>query len=90
MSVFFKNISLFFVVDDIWCSVDTAFIASRGQWLYCDDSRIVPADPKDVVVSGDYLFRVSNDSRLVLMSFSSSSSGSASVYPVLQEDQGLN
>ena len=31
--------------------LDTAFIASRGGWLYCDDSRITPADPKDVVVS---------------------------------------
>lgn len=32
-------------------SLDTAFIASRGGWLYCDDSRITQADPKDVVVS---------------------------------------
>jgi hypothetical protein len=29
---------------------DTAFVANRGGWLYCDDSRVVPADPKDVVV----------------------------------------
>ncbi|KAI0091490.1 hypothetical protein BDY19DRAFT_930706 [Irpex rosettiformis] len=29
----------------------TAFISSRGGWLYCDDSRITTADPKDVVVS---------------------------------------
>ena len=34
--------------------LDTAFIASRGGWLYCDDSRITPADPKDVVVSTSY------------------------------------
>lgn len=30
---------------------DTAHVASRGQWLYCDDSRVVQADAKDVVVS---------------------------------------
>jgi hypothetical protein len=30
---------------------DTAYITNRSGWLYCDDSRIVPADPKDVVVS---------------------------------------
>lgn len=29
---------------------DTAFIASRGGWLYCDDSRVQPTDAKDVVV----------------------------------------
>ncbi|KAI6164667.1 hypothetical protein EDD17DRAFT_1561941 [Pisolithus thermaeus] len=27
----------------------TAFIASRGAWLYCDDSRITPTDAKEVV-----------------------------------------
>ncbi|KAI0036203.1 hypothetical protein K488DRAFT_76118 [Vararia minispora EC-137] len=27
----------------------TAFVASRGQWLYCDDSRVAPSDAKDVV-----------------------------------------
>ena len=32
--------------------LDTAFIASRGGWLYCDDSRVTPANAKDVVVSG--------------------------------------
>lgn len=30
---------------------DTAFISSRGGWLYCDDSRVSQADAKDVVVS---------------------------------------
>ncbi|KAI0071160.1 hypothetical protein K474DRAFT_1679622 [Panus rudis PR-1116 ss-1] len=33
----------------------TAFIASRGGWLYCDDSRITPADPKDVVGKPAYV-----------------------------------
>ncbi|KAG1735883.1 uncharacterized protein EDB91DRAFT_1143324 [Suillus paluster] len=27
----------------------TAFIASRGGWLYCDDSRVTPTDAKDIV-----------------------------------------
>ncbi|KAF9233475.1 hypothetical protein BU15DRAFT_53836 [Melanogaster broomeanus] len=27
----------------------TAFVASRGGWLYCDDSRIVSTDAKEVV-----------------------------------------
>lgn len=31
--------------------LDTAFVSSRGKWLYCDDSRITEANPKDVVVS---------------------------------------
>ena len=35
--------------------LDTAFIASRGGWLYCDDSSVKPADVKQVVVS-PYLF----------------------------------
>lgn len=30
---------------------DTAFIASRGGWVYCDDSRVMPTDVKDIVVS---------------------------------------
>jgi hypothetical protein len=30
---------------------DTAFIASRGGWLYCDDSRVSLANAKEVVVS---------------------------------------
>lgn len=30
---------------------DTAFINSRGQWLYCDDSRIAASEAKEVVVS---------------------------------------
>ncbi|KAI0738660.1 cysteine proteinase [Daedaleopsis nitida] len=33
----------------------TAFIASRGGWLYCDDSRVSPADPKDVVGKPAYI-----------------------------------
>ncbi|PFH50295.1 hypothetical protein AMATHDRAFT_4113 [Amanita thiersii Skay4041] len=28
----------------------TAFIASRGGWMYCDDSSVKPVDPKQVVV----------------------------------------
>lgn len=31
-------------------SPDTAFVASKGQWLLCDDSRVTPADERDVVV----------------------------------------
>lgn len=31
--------------------VDTAFIASRGGWMYCDDSSVRPVDAKQVVVS---------------------------------------
>ncbi|KAG2057642.1 cysteine proteinase [Suillus hirtellus] len=27
----------------------TAFIASRGGWVYCDDSRVMPTDAKDIV-----------------------------------------
>jgi len=27
----------------------TAYIASRGGWLYCDDSRVTNADSKDIV-----------------------------------------
>jgi len=29
---------------------DTAFIASRGTWLHCDDSRITEADPSALTV----------------------------------------
>lgn len=31
--------------------LDTATIASRGGWLYCDDSSVKPIDAKQVVVS---------------------------------------
>ena len=34
-----------------FCLLDTAFIASRGGWLYCDDSRVSQANSKEVVVS---------------------------------------
>jgi ubiquitin carboxyl-terminal hydrolase 8 len=30
---------------------DTAFVSSRGGWLYCDDSSVKPADAREVVVS---------------------------------------
>ncbi|CAE6456128.1 unnamed protein product [Rhizoctonia solani] len=33
----------------------TAFIKSRGKWMYCDDSRITPADPKEVVGKPAYI-----------------------------------
>ncbi|KAH9983664.1 hypothetical protein BJV77DRAFT_1062378 [Russula vinacea] len=33
----------------------TAFIASRGGWLYCDDSRVTPANPKEVVGKPAYV-----------------------------------
>lgn len=39
------NFQLFFGL------LDTAFIASRGGWLYCDDSRVSQANAKEVVVS---------------------------------------
>ena len=35
----------------IFLLADTAFIASRGGWLYCDDSRVTLANAKEVVVS---------------------------------------
>ncbi|KAG9098317.1 ubiquitin-specific protease doa4 [Ceratobasidium sp. UAMH 11750] len=33
----------------------TAFVKSRGKWLYCDDSRIASADSKDVVGKPAYI-----------------------------------
>jgi len=33
----------------------TAFIASRGGWMYCDDSSIKAVDPKDVVNQKAYV-----------------------------------
>ncbi|KAI0259432.1 hypothetical protein BC834DRAFT_833549 [Gloeopeniophorella convolvens] len=33
----------------------TAFIASRGGWLYCDDSRVTPASSKEVVGKPAYV-----------------------------------
>ena len=30
--------------------LDTAFVASRPGWLYCDDSRISAIDGREVVV----------------------------------------
>lgn len=35
---------------------DTAFIASRGGWMYCDDSSVKPVDAKQVIVRNIYLF----------------------------------
>jgi len=39
--------------------LDTAFIASKGGWLYCDDSSVKPTDPKSVVVCR--LYFLAND-----------------------------
>ncbi|KAF8628722.1 hypothetical protein AX17_005944 [Amanita inopinata Kibby_2008] len=33
----------------------TAFIASRGGWMYCDDSSVRPVDPKQVVNQKAYV-----------------------------------
>ncbi|KAH9945764.1 cysteine proteinase [Amylocystis lapponica] len=33
----------------------TAFVGSRGSWLYCDDSRVSPADAKDVAGKPAYI-----------------------------------
>ncbi|KAI0318771.1 hypothetical protein OF83DRAFT_1261275 [Amylostereum chailletii] len=33
----------------------TAFVASRGRWLYCDDSRVAPSDAKEVVGKPAYV-----------------------------------
>ncbi|QRW16968.1 ubiquitin carboxyl-terminal hydrolase [Rhizoctonia solani] len=33
----------------------TAFVKSRGKWMYCDDSRITPAEPKEVVGKPAYI-----------------------------------
>jgi len=41
---------------DVFCGVaDTAFIASRGNWLYCDDSRVTQANAKEVVGKPAYV-----------------------------------
>lgn len=32
-------------------TIDTAFISSRGGWVYCDDSSVKPTDAREVVVS---------------------------------------
>lgn len=39
---------------------DTAFIKSRGNWLYFDDSRVTQADAKEVVVCFLRYFRPSH------------------------------
>jgi ubiquitin carboxyl-terminal hydrolase 8 len=33
----------------------TAFVASRGGWMYCDDSSVKPVDPKQVVGQKAYV-----------------------------------
>ncbi|KAH7335450.1 hypothetical protein B0J17DRAFT_670242 [Rhizoctonia solani] len=33
----------------------TAFVKSRGKWMYCDDSRITPAESKEVVGKPAYI-----------------------------------
>lgn len=33
----------------------TAFISSRGGWMYCDDSRVTQVDPKEVVGKPAYI-----------------------------------
>lgn len=33
----------------------TAFVASRGGWVYCDDSRVTPVDAKEVVGKPAYV-----------------------------------
>jgi hypothetical protein len=46
----------------IWASClllnpsDTAFIASRGGWMYCDDSSVKPVDSKQVIVRNILFF----------------------------------
>jgi hypothetical protein len=35
--------------------VDTAFVASRPGWLYCDDSRVTSIESKEVVVRTCFL-----------------------------------
>jgi len=35
----------------VFDALDTAFVASRGGWMYCDDSSVKHVDPKQVVVS---------------------------------------
>ena len=37
-----------------WNLLDTAFIASSGGWMYCDDSSVKAVDPKQVVVSSHF------------------------------------
>jgi len=33
----------------------TSFVASRGGWMYCDDSKVTPADPRQVVGKPAYI-----------------------------------
>jgi hypothetical protein len=63
---------------------DTAFIASRGGWLYCDDSRVTPANAKDVVVSGIPVLSRFHSLLLLVLICSIISAGQASIRPVLQ------
>ena len=47
-----KSLSFFALIFvDCFNPLDTAFIASRGGWMSCDDSSVRPVDPKQVVVS---------------------------------------
>lgn len=60
---------------------DTAFVASRGGWLYCDDSSVKSVDPKQVVVCDDHIVQ-----QLML----TSQTGSTSLCPILQKDKSMN
>ena len=64
--------------------LDTAFIASRGGWLYCDDSRVTPANPKEVVVSPCIFFIA-----FFWLIVFSDTSGQASICPVLQAGEAM-
>lgn len=46
-----------------WMTLDTAFIASRGGWIYCDDSRVQQTDAKEVVVclTSDCIMHLADD-----------------------------
>lgn len=61
---------------------DTAFIASRGGWLYCDDSRVTSANAKDVVVSFLSLVLLSAATNTEMRHYLPA--GQACIRPVLQ------
>ena len=64
--------------------LDTAFIASRGGWLYCDDSRVSTANAKDVVVSDVSCSHPISFSAATVPDIAIISTGQASIRPVLQ------
>jgi ubiquitin carboxyl-terminal hydrolase 8 len=76
------GINLFFFV-----LLDTAFIASRGGWLYCDDSRVTQANAKEVVVR--HCFHSICPPVLLTDRIPHNISGQASICSVLQAGKAM-